>query len=67
VYASGADGLVHAFRPCNGKLLWSFDPPGGIPVKVAVANGTLYFANDEQLFAMRLPARGSTRAGTMTP
>jgi outer membrane protein assembly factor BamB len=56
VFASGGDDLVQAFDARTGALLWSYDPPGGTAGKIAVVDGTLYFANDVRVFAMRLPA-----------
>lgn len=54
IWVASSDGLLRAFSPVDGKLVYSTEIPGGAATQPAVAGGTLYVVSEKgQLLAFR--------------
>jgi outer membrane protein assembly factor BamB len=54
IWVASSDGLLRAFSPVDGSLVYSTEIPGGAATQPAVAGGTLYVVSEKgQLLAFR--------------
>lgn len=52
VYATSCFGRCTALSAADGSMLWEYDAPGDIPHAPAIADGTVYVAEQQRLVAL---------------
>ncbi|GAA4590512.1 polyvinyl alcohol dehydrogenase (cytochrome) [Actinoplanes octamycinicus] len=64
VYGSSTSGHMYAMESATGRILWDFTAPYSSNAGAAVVDGTVYWGNGYQKFALGAGTTGSFTTGT---